>query len=222
MSGTCLLIMNPRNIPECMDAFDELTGVDKTYFSYFTEAQLVPIINQFIATTDYERYALISDDAILTQHALDAILDLHDRQGSIATGWVNLDSISFDTTINPRRLRGEHPTLESYSLLNVWDALQLPPQPIRTYFHGFACTVMSRELWQAYPYDVYGADAHGYASDYHQCVRLQTNNVPIWTHPNAFMYHVKEIANQTDQAPEKRSYVGIRTPTITHITGGAA
>lgn len=222
MSGTCLMIMNPRDIPDCMDAFDNLTGVDKVYFSYYTEAQLVPIINQFIATTDYERYALISDDAILTQHALDAILDLHDRQGSVATGWVNLDSISLDTTINPHPLTDTTPTLEAYSLMNIWDALQLPPMPIRTYFHGFACTVMSRELWKKYPYDVYDAGAGGCASDFHQCVRLQADNIPIWTHPNTFIYHVKEVSNKLDNAPEKRILVGHHSPTITHITGGTA
>lgn len=213
---TCLLIMNPRNIPECMDAFDELTGVDKTYFSYFTETQLRSVLNLFISGNEYDRYALVSDDGILTQSALDNILTLHDEAGSVATGWVNLDSVSIDTTINPHPLTDTTPTLEAYSLMNVWDALQLPHQPIRTYFHGFACTVMSRELWMKYPFDVYDAGAGGCASDFHQCVRLQADNVPIWTHPNTFFYHVKEVANQRDTAIEKRILVGERTPTITH------
>lgn len=213
MSDTCLMIMNPRNIPECMASFKAITGVDKLWLSYYTESQLIPIINEFIESTEYDRYALISDDAILTQSALNTILDLHDELGDVATGWVNVDSISGQSTINPTPLRGYIPTLSAYSLMSLQDAADLPRlKPIRTYFHGYACTVMSRELWQHYPYNVFGAQSHGYASDFHQCVRLQADDVPIWTTPKAFIHHVKERANRTDQAPEKKSYVGIRTP----------
>lgn len=208
-----MMIMNPRNIPECMASFKAITGVDKLWLSYYTESQLIPIINEFIESTEYDRYALISDDAILTQSALNTILDLHDELGDVATGWVNVDSISGQSTINPTPLRGYIPTLSAYSLMSLQDAADLPRlKPIRTYFHGYACTVMSRELWQHYPYNVFGAQSHGYASDFHQCVRLQADDVPIWTTPKAFIHHVKERANRTDQAPEKKSYVGIRTP----------
>lgn len=181
----------------------------------YSEAQLVPIIERLIAKTGYDRYALVSDDVVLKQSTYDFVMGLHTERGDVATGWCNLDNTGSDCTINTVPLTDNVPSLQAYNFLPIEAAEQLPREPVRTYFHGYALTVMTRELWLRYPYLVYGADHGGWASDFHQCVRLQQDNIPVWTHPFANMHHVKELANKRDRDPAKRIHVGERLPKVT-------
>lgn len=197
---TLLLIMNPRQIPECVQALEALT-IDKAWLSNYTEAELVNVIADTIESTDYDRYALISDDTSPTQEALDLVLSLHDENPSgVACGWVNVDECSTLTTFNPLPLVGDIPEPSAYSLTPYTELLDLPTTPLRTYFHGMALVTMTRSMWQAYPFDVYGADRGGWASDYHQCIRLQADYVPIVTHKHAYIRHHKAVANQYDHS----------------------
>jgi len=211
--NTLLMIMNPRAIPECIDAFRLLRGIDKAWMSYYTEAELVPVIADLIANTDYHRYLLCSDDTIPTQTALDAILTLHDKHPeAVTTGWVNIDSECGLSTINPAPLAGTRPSRSAYSFLPIED---VPPGQIRTYFHGYALTCMSRELWQRYPYNVFNPLDGGCASDYHQCLQLQAADIPIYTNPDCRFEHVKEIRDTRDQGAGKQLLLGHRAPVTT-------
>lgn len=216
---TLLLIMNPRQIPECIQALEALK-IDKAWLSNYTEAQLVSVIADTIESTDYDRYTIISDDTSPTQAALDEVLSIHDQHpDAVACGWVNVDESFNLTTFNPLPLVGSGPSAEGYSLTPYYELLDLPASMAhRTYFHAMALATMSRELWQRYPFGVYGAHAQGWASDYHQCVRLQDDDVPIYTTTNAFIRHHKAVANHSD--PRYPLLIGKHPQSIRFATVG--
>jgi hypothetical protein len=211
MNNTLLIILNPRAIPECIDALRDLRGVNKAWCSYYTELELEHVIPRIIESTYYERYMILSDDTIPTQHALDTVLGLHDAHpDAVACGWVNLDSISGLATYNPAPLKASAPVVDAYSFTTLDEARSMP-HGARTWFHGFVLSTMSRELALRYPFGSY----HGCASDLHQCNRLQADDVPIYTSADAEVFHVKERANTLDQAYEKRLLIGERPSRVT-------
>ena len=74
------MVMNARDIPECILAIRALP-IDKAFFRGFTEIQLEPEIARFVASTDYDRYILLSDDTIPTEFALRNLLHVQDDLG---------------------------------------------------------------------------------------------------------------------------------------------
>lgn len=211
MNSTLLIIMNPRAIPECIDALRNLRGIDKAWCSYYTETDLEHIIPAIIQRTTYDRYTIISDDTTPTQSALDAILKLHDRwPNAVTTGWCNLDAVSNKATYNPTPLRGSAPSPDAYTFTTI-DKARRMQTPARTYFHGFVLATMNRELALRYPFQTF----NGCASDLHQCYRLQADGVPILTTPDGEVHHVKEVANLLDTAPHKRLLINERPARVT-------
>lgn len=85
---SCLMIMNPRDIPECILSLKSLP-IDKVWFRGYTEPQLEPIIHKFISDTKYKYYILVSDDVIVTQNALENLIE-YQNQYSVITGWCNI------------------------------------------------------------------------------------------------------------------------------------
>lgn len=208
--NTLLIILNPRAIPECIDALRDLRGVDKAWCSYYTETELEHIIPRLIDQLPYERYSIISDDTIPTQAALDTILDLHDEHpNAVATGWCNLDAVSGLATYNPEPLRGSGPVVDAYSFTTL-DTARTITTTARTWFHGYVFATMNRELATRYPFQTY----NGCASDLHQCHRLQADNIPIYTTAACEVFHVKERANVLDQAYDKRLLIGERASRV--------
>jgi hypothetical protein len=212
MTRTLLVVMNPRAIPECMDALRDLRGVDKAWCSYYTETQLEAVIPSVLAATEHDRVCLLSDDTVPTQAALDRVLELHDEHPDHgACGWVNVDAVSGLSTVQLEPLGGYAPDPRHYNLVPQAAVEALPPAPIRTYFHGAVLFTMARELWQRFPFMSY----NGCASDLHQSWRLQEADIPIWTHPLAYVHHVKEKQNVLDKAPAKRLLIGHRPARVT-------
>lgn len=208
---TLLLIMNPRAIPECIDALRELR-IDKAWMSYYTEAELERVVPHIVASTNYDRFVFISDDATPTQAALDRVLSIHDEHpDAVACGWVNLDSISDRSTYNPQPLDLDQiGTMDAYNLASIQEARTMSGIQ-RTYFHGMCLATMNRQLLERYPFATYS----GHASDLHQCARLQADDVPIYTAADTGFHHVKEISQTLDRAHEKRLLIGERASRTT-------
>src|SRR2546428_12899914 len=82
------MILHAREIPECLLSLKALK-IDKVWFRGYTEKQVEPKMMEFIRSTFYQRYILISDDVIVTQQALDNLLELQDS-GPVVTGWCNI------------------------------------------------------------------------------------------------------------------------------------
>lgn len=209
---TLLIILNPRAIPECIDALRELRGVDKAWCSYYTEIDLELVLPSLVANTNYQRYSIISDDTTPTQDALDNVLRIHtEHQHGLACGWVNIDAISNASTYHPTPLNtGAGVTNQAYTFATIDEAHAMPGTQ-RTYFHGMVFSTMTRDLALRYPFQSY----NGCASDLHHCTRLQNDDVPIYTAANTFVHHVKEQRNRLDTAHHKRLLIGERARRVT-------
>lgn len=205
-----LLVLNPRDIPECMAALKSLT-IDTCWFSYMTEAHLAPHLNAMIAQTNYDRYVVVSDDTSPTHAALDKVLEIHSAVGCCVTGYSNLDSTNRHVNLSRKPLHAPPPTIEAYDFLTPEDVNAYGDHVLPSAFAGFSLTCMSRFEWLKYAYEV---SAFGAQTDYMLSWRLQGAGVPIVSHRDAYVKHVKETWNTADRAKEKLLLVGALPPAI--------
>ena len=199
-----LIILNPRRISECLDSLAAL-DIPKAYLTGYTERGLVDPFNGVIKTTDYSHYLVISDDGVVRQDALDAVLDLLSGH-PVATGWCNIDSELPTVNLTRSPLTGDAPHPNAYDLYHWATVMGWPSEEVPTFFAGGCLTGMSRELWQRFPFDCYGELGNG--SDFHLCLRLQQAEIPIGAARSGFVYHVKETWNRGDREVRKHLHLG--------------
>lgn len=210
MTRPLLAVLNPRRIPECMEAFAAL-DVDTVYIRNFSEAGVASV--GFPEALELAPWAdpisVVSDDTIVSQHALDTVLRLQaEHPDHCVTGWCPLAMDHPLCNLAQNRLREGPPTVEHYRFLSCEDA-RASDQIIRTTFTGMALTTMSRALWERFPFAAYGASQWGgNASDYHLSYRLQVGGVPIISHRDAEIIHVKKKWNERDHTPGRELLVG--------------
>lgn len=186
-----LCIMNARNIPECIASYRDL-DIDLAWMSGYTDAQLGGVHQGIVESTDYDAYIVVSDDCIVTQAALDAVLELLEAGHPAATGWCKLHTTSEDANLCDAPLIGDLPTKDAYPFFTVRDVLEHPDAAIPTHFMGFALTGMTRELWKRFPYGAYTEIRRtGYSSDFHLCVRLRDAGVPMVAARDGYVEHLK-------------------------------
>ncbi len=189
-----LVILNPRDIPECIDAFRAL-NVSKAWLTGFTERELVEQLAEVVESTTYSHYLLVSDDVIVTAGALTAVLDALKAAHPVVTGWCNLGRGEHRVNLTKSPLEGfgntgREPLLRSYDFYEWTEVLAHPSSSVPTFFTGMCLTAMSRRMWQTYPFDCYGD--MGAASDFHLSLRLQDAGVPIVAAKAGFCFHVKD------------------------------
>lgn len=195
-----LMIMNARNIKRACDAFRELS-TDCVYATGYTELELVDVFAGIIEKTDYSHYIIVSDDVVVKQRAVDAVvacLEFH----PVVTGWCNHDLIEPGVNLQRTPLPGyEHPTTrEEWDWFHWAEVLSSPISWIGTYFAGMCLTGMSREMWQRFPFDCYPLGHFG-GSDYHLSWRLQEAGIPIVAARDGFVLHLKKSWLGASPAP---------------------
>jgi hypothetical protein len=195
--------MNPRRIPECVDAIADLS-IDKVWAKNYTERELVGVIAGIIADSDYDPIGIISDDARPNQAALDLVLDAY-KPCAVYTGYCNLSEQDYRVNLSTQPLTIQfEATMDCYTFITK-DDLEAQPEPlIRSWFAGHCFTFMSRDLWEAFPFGIVDS-GKGTQSDYHLCCRLQEASVDIWAVRGAFVEHVKRYSNVWDLIPESSS-----------------
>lgn len=203
-----LAVMNPRRIPECMAAF-EAVSVDKVWLRGFTERQLVEVVPGVVAEArrrGFSHLVVCSDDVVVSQRAVDAVLELLRAGDQVVTGFCALDASDPRVNLTSEPLRGPSPTVEAYSFWLRAQVEEWPERRGRSWFAGMCLTGMPLELWDAYPFACFGDP--GYGSDFSLSVRLQMDGIPIVAARDGFVRHVKETWNRRDVADEKRLLVG--------------
>lgn len=208
--STCLLVLNPREIPQCMTALHAL-DVPTAWCSYMPEILVAEALNRVVRETDYDRYAIISDDGAPTRPALDAVLAMHDEGHPVVTGYSNLDATLPFCNLTWGRLHAPPPTVDAYQMFTLAE-VKRHEGPMKTTFAGLCLTVMSREMWLRFPLR---CTVLGGQMDYQLSWELQEAGVPIVAAPDGFVLHVKERWNQMDTNPAKRLLIGERPPSIT-------
>lgn len=223
-----LVVMNPREIPECMAAISSLE-IDKVWFEYMTEAMIVqcmPDVVREAKIDEYTHIVLLSDDTVPTQEALNLVLEcnanypnLHQPIELCATGYCNLDSKLPFVNLTKRPFRNLEQSMakdfDFYTREEVEGGVGANGATLRSWFAGACLTCMPTSLWERYPFQVLGGPGHpGYSSDWCLSTRLQRDGVPIVAPKGAFIRHVKEEWNQRDKSPEKRLLIGERPANV--------
>jgi hypothetical protein len=205
-----LLVLNPRNIPDCIAAI-EAFDIPTCWLSYMTEDQAAKAANRQIAETDYDQYVVLSDDTTPTQDALDLVLN---APGPVVTGYCNLDENEYSDIVNltTNPLPPPPSAAGSYHFMCRQQVEQDTEPTIPTTFAGLALTSMPRHLWQQYPLQV--DPTTGGQMDYDLSYRLAQDNIPLVAAVGAYVHHVKERWCHMDRNPHKRLLVGERAPAV--------
>lgn len=212
-----LFVFNPRRIHECVDSIGRL-DVDQCWLTGMREWQLDDHINGVIGETDYTHYLCCSDDGVVPQFALNAVLDALDDGHPVATGYSNLDvaDMRVNLTKSPFSVLGES-VADDYDLYRLPEVLGYPDELVPTFFAGMALTGMTRDMWLDFPFVSAGSP-----SDWNLSRRLQDAEVPIVAAKAGFMWHVKELVNVPDQDPRKRLMIGAEYEAVTMRKRAAA
>jgi hypothetical protein len=210
-----LLVLNPRLIPDCIDAIQAL-NIPTCWLSYMPELGAAHHANEQIENTDFSHYVVLSDDTIPTPEALDLVLEAATAtMYTCVTGYCNLDTDLYadivNLTTNPLPPLPAKST--SYHFMSRAQVDQHHEATIPTTFAGLALTCLSRDLWLQHPLEPY-IDTGG-QMDYILSRNLAKAGVPIVAAVGAYVHHVKERWNYPDQNPEKRLLIGERKPAVT-------
>ena len=200
MFDPCLLVMQPRNIQPALESYKKSFDIPMVFFKAFTEPQVTLQLNKYIKEHDYTHYIIIGDDAIVTRQATETVLQYTEsKKCDVFTGWMNMHinddgSFSEQSTVNQNRIRCTDPSWgparEEYGEWITMEMMRkLPPELVRTSYANFALTGMTKELWEQYPISCW---PRGNSSDHHLSLRLQNDGVKVWTHPKAFIRHLRK------------------------------
>jgi hypothetical protein len=209
-----LLVLNPREIPECIEAIESL-DIPTCWLSYMNESWAAACANTIMAAGDYSHYVILSDDTIPTQDALDLVLAQLEHH-PVVTGYCNLDQNDHAHLVNltTNWLNPLPATEDSYSFLMQYEVDRADAPTIPTTFVGLALTAMPKSLWMDFPLQTSGT---GGQMDYVLSYRLQQKGIPMVAAVGAFIEHVKERWSKLDTNPAKRLLIGER-PAGVHWT----
>jgi hypothetical protein len=217
-----LMVMHARQIPICIEAIRNLQ-IPKVWFKGFTEAQLIPEINGFIRSTDYDNYFIISDDGVPMQEALELIENaLIDHE--VVMGWSEIYPKSWHSNVRTKPLVGWYNFAQRLRLWLVKWGQQVGLQPLinwvgghsnpfvllgepiskvkkqsplfKTYFNGWSLTGMSRRMWLRYPFSLVSeiGGQRVFGSDYSVSSRMNRDGVEMWCARDAHIAHLHSMA----------------------------
>lgn len=205
---SCLLIMNGREIPECVDAFKALK-IPKIWLRAYRTSVLGQAATDAISSTSFDNYLINSDDTIPTQAALDAVLETAERH-EVCSGWCNVSPDKNLAALILQKLTSEPPTERSYPFITLDEVAKLPEE-FEAHFTGNCFFSMRRNLWDRFPMVYYRKKIlwtrygryrfHG--SDYSWAFRLQQAEIPIIVKKSGFVLHLNSLAHMI---------AGIETP----------
>lgn len=201
-----LVILHPRSIHEALDSYAGL-NIDKLWIDRMTEWDIAEQWELVMAeAAGYDRLIVVSDDAVVRQPALDAVIRLLDDGHPVATGWSNLSYEDFRTNLCKTPLAPE-PAIDAYDLYHISEVMTYPDPVVPTWLVALCITGMSYEMWNTYPFMVY-ADYPGCCSDFHLSKRLEIDGVPMVAAREAMCYHIKTTWNTMDTEHRKRLLIG--------------
>lgn len=198
-----LVVLNPRDIPECIAAIRELP-IDKLYVSRMTEYEVMEAWPQVMEIAQgYDRLIVQSDDGIARRHALKAVQQLLDEGHPVVTGYSNLSVSDHRVNLSKRPLDTSHPHEGAYTFYDLQEVQEHLEPVVPTYVVAFALTGMAYELWERFPFRVYNGKP-GNASDYMLSCALQTAGVPMVAARDAFVWHGKPRWGMNDAEARRR------------------
>ena len=206
-----LAVMNPRQIPECIQSLEALE-IRTVWLSNYTEWELQDVIAGVVndESHQFSHLILTADDVVVSQAALDAVLHVARQGDPVVTGYCRLDETHPEVNITRRPLMGDVPVPGAYDFWSFIEVEEWPGEVLPTGFVGFALTCMTREMWREFPFGVFGSHQQSWSSDFHLSKRLRDAGVPMVAAAGGYVVHVKETWNRLDQAHHKRLLIGER------------
>lgn len=194
-----LLVMNPRRIPEALDALNALE-IDQCWMSNYWEKELEPVVKRIVYSTVYTHFLMISDDGTPTQQALDLVLrHLASGDHPVVTAYCNNDAESPHVNLTRSPFRRHDVSVPSdHDWYTRAEVESWPDDLVPSFFTGMCLTAMSREMWIKFPFHAVTREGEprGYQSDWSLSTRLQRAKVPIVAPRGAFVRHLKQPAGQ--------------------------
>ena len=196
-----LMIMQPRHIDESINSLKQNIDIPKVWFRAYTEPQVVARMNLYIKETNFSHYIVMGDDGVVSKKAADTILKYGEmKEYDVFTGWMNMHiepngNFSRESTIClgwiPEWKSAEGPDREEYPEWQPMSWVANLPQDkvIRIAMANFAMTIAERELFLRFPLQTHRNER---ASDHHWSYRLQRAGVKVYTHPHAFIKHLRQ------------------------------
>lgn len=212
-----LAIMNPRDIPDAVDAFARL-NVRRAWLQGYTEWELAEVVRSIVDDDGipFTHMVVAADDLVVTQHALDAVLELAREGHPVVTGWCRLDATHPLANITAGPLVGDEPSPGAYRFRTFRQVAGYELPVVPTGFVGFALTCMPRDLWRQFPFGAFGGPSQSWASDFHLSRRLRDAGVPMVAARDGYCEHLKERWLELDRDPRKRLLVGERPAQVVH------
>lgn len=195
-----VLIMQPREIVESINSLKENVNIPKVWFRAFTEEQVMYEMNCFIENTKYSHYIINGDDVIVYKDSMDVILKYAQMdEYEVVTGWMNMhleedgsfskiSTVQFGNFPAPKDISGPERT-DYPPKMTVEDVLNSPKEMMRTSMASFAMSCARKELFMRFPLQTH---LNGCSSDHHFSYRLQKAGIKVWTHPDAFIKHLRK------------------------------
>jgi len=197
-----LVVMNPRDIPECMDAIRSLQ-IDKLWLRRLTEGKIADRWGEVLdMAAGYDRLIMQSDDGIPRSHALAAVRGLLDEGHPVVSGYSNLSVDDMRVNLCKSLVTAE-PKENSYEFYTLQEVQESMVPAVPTAVVGFALTGMSVDLWTRFPFDVWSRPP-GNASDFMLSRRLLEAKIPMVGARDAFVYHGKPVWNTGDRDERRR------------------
>lgn len=207
-----LLVLNPRDIRECVESIARLP-VDKAWLRSYTEEELSRVIPEVVRDADaaYDYFLIVPDDCVVTPGALAAVLEQAEAN-PVVTGFTRLDATHPMVNLTTRPLIGDVPVPGAYDFHSYADVMAHDGPTIATGFVGFALTGMSRELWERFPFRARGVGPTACCSDFDLSVRLRDAGIPMVAATGGYVEHVKITWGERDcgKDPRKRLLIGER------------
>jgi acetyltransferase-like isoleucine patch superfamily enzyme len=185
----CLVILQPREIPTCIESLRALP-IDRVWFRAYSEEALAPLLNRFIRETRYRNYILCADDVVVHSRALAIVRNLL-KTHPTSTGYcrIALNSEFANVTKSPVTLKdGIAATWDDYEFYTMAEIQRFSGEFV-TWFGGWALTGMRRELWLQYPFCVNPKTRQ--QSDFETAHRLGRDGRCFYSHPDACIEHLR-------------------------------
>ena len=194
-----LMIMQPRHIDEAINSLKENIDIPKAWFRAYTEPQVMAQMNKFIKETNFSHYIVMSDDGVVSKEAADTILKYGESLDyEVFTGWMNMHieadgNFSYISTVSQGKLSEileieNGPLREEYPPWLPMKWVKEQKGVIRTVMANFAMSIAERDIFLKFPLMTHPNNC---SSDHHWSFRLQEEGVKVWTHPDAFIKHLR-------------------------------
>lgn len=202
---TLLVVLNPREIPVCVESIERVPTA-RVWLRGWTETEIEtqawPVMMRDAKRRRFTHYAVMSDDGRLPVGSWHEICRVARDGHPVVTGYSNMDMNRGFTRTNQCKSTLPRDPIQ-HAEMEFWDMrdiVELREDTFPSSFHGYACTMMTREIAEEFPFACYRPTPQdrGHSSDFHHSRRLADAGIDIVACRDAFVPHIKPHWNSSE------------------------